>query len=257
MKFALSEKEIQRYGRQLLIPEIGGAGQEKLKKASVLVVGTGGLGSAIAYYLAAAGVGRIGIVDGDRVDLSNLQRQILHFTPDIGRPKVESAREKLQALNPEIEIVPYYCRLEEGNAEEIVRDYQVVVDGSDNFPTRYLINETCLKLRRPFIHGGVLGLKGQVMTIMPYDGPCYRCVFRDIPAPEEVPSCAQAGVLGTVPGLIGMIEATEAIKIILGVGELLVGRLLQYDALTMRFREIELERDEECPACGQKIISQG
>lgn len=252
MKFALSEKEIQRYGRQLLIPEIGGAGQEKLKKASVLVVGTGGLGSAIAYYLAAAGVGRIGIVDGDRVDLSNLQRQILHFTPDIGRPKVESAREKLQALNPEIEIVPYYSRLEEGNAEEIVMDYQVVVDGSDNFPTRYLLNEVCLKLRRPFVHGGVLGLKGQAMTILPYEGPCYRCVFRDIPAPEEVPSCAQAGVLGTVPGLIGMIEATEAIKIILGVGELLVGRLLQYDALTMRFREIELVRDEECPACGRK-----
>ncbi|QGP91201.1 Sulfur carrier protein adenylyltransferase [Neomoorella glycerini] len=248
---ALTNEEMERYSRQIILKNVGGRGQEKLKQGKVLIVGAGGLGSPVAYYLAAAGVGTIGIVDSDRVDLSNLQRQILHNSDRLGRLKAESARETLLALNPALTINIYPLRLGKGNILAIIRDYDVIVDGVDNFPTRYLLNDACVMTGKTMVEGGVLQWDGLVMTIKPGQGPCYRCIFPDPPPPGAVPSCQEAGVMGTVPGLIGAIQATEVIKILLGVGETLTGRLLIYNALEMRFREIKAERNRNCPVCGE------
>ncbi|MGI6284761.1 molybdopterin-synthase adenylyltransferase MoeB [Neomoorella humiferrea] len=246
----LTNQEIERYSRQIIIKNIGGRGQERLKRGKVLIVGAGGLGSPAAYYLAAAGVGTIGIVDSDVVDISNLQRQILHSTERLGRPKVESARETLLALNPNLTINTYHLRLGKDNILDLIRDYDVIVDGVDNFPTRYLLNDACVMTGKTMVEGGVLQWDGLVMTIKPGQGPCYRCIFPDPPPPGAVPSCQEAGVIGTVPGLIGAIQATEVIKILLGVGDTLTGRLLIYNALEMRFREVKAERNSNCPVCG-------
>lgn len=248
----LSAEELRRYSRQLTIPEVGVEGQERLKAASVLLVGAGGLGSPLALYLAAAGVGRLGLVDHDAVDVTNLHRQVLHDTPSIGRPKLDSARERLRALNPEIEVVPYETRLDSSNALEILEGWDLVADGSDNFPTRYLVNDACVLLGIPTVWGAIFRFEGQVSVFGVPGGPCYRCVFREPPPPGLVPSCADAGVLGVLPGIVGTIQATEVIKRILGIGRTLAGRLLLIDALRMEFRELELRRDPECPVCGDE-----
>ncbi|RKO65976.1 HesA/MoeB/ThiF family protein [Desulfofundulus salinus] len=245
----LTREQQKRYQRNILLPGVGMEGQKKLLRGGVLVVGTGGLGSPVAYYLAAAGVGHLGLVDADVVDLSNLQRQILHRTGDIGRPKVESARDKLVALNPDVQVEVFPERLSAASAVSLIERYDIVVDCTDNFATRFLLNETCLRLGKPFIYGGVLAFAGQVMTVMPGAGPCLRCIFPHEPDPH-VPGCAELGVLGAVPGVIGTIQATEAIKYLLGLGDLLVGRLLTYDALSMTFYEVSIDRDSGCPACG-------
>lgn len=221
-------------------------------EAKVLVVGAGGLGSPAAYYLAAAGVGRLGILDFDDVEISNLQRQILHFTSDLGRPKVESAKEKLKDLNPDCEVVVHRERLTSENALSIIEGYDIVLDGSDNFPTRYLVNDACVMLGKPLVHGSILQFEGQVMTILPRKGPCYRCLFPSPPPPGAVPSCQEAGVLGSIPGVMGCIMATEALKLVLEVGRPLVGRLLVFDALRMEFTEVKVERDKDCAVCGEK-----
>ncbi|MDN5362864.1 MAG: hypothetical protein PWP70_1911 [Moorella sp. (in: firmicutes)] len=247
---ALSNEEIERYSRQLILKNIGGRGQERLKKGKVLIVGAGGLGSPVAYYLAAAGVGTLGIIDSDRVDLSNLQRQILHSTARVGQPKAASARETLLALNPALSINTYELRLGKDNILAIIRDYDVIVDGVDNFPTRYLLNDACVMTGKTLVEGGVLQWDGLVMTIKPGQGPCYRCIFPDPPPPGSVPSCQEAGVVGPVPGVIGCIQAAEVLKILLETGETLTGRLLIYNALEMRFREIKAERNSKCPVCG-------
>jgi len=243
----------QRYARHLSLPEIGPAGQRKIRAARVLCIGAGGLGSPVLLYLAAAGVGRLGIVDHDRVDVSNLQRQVLHTTPDAGRLKTESARARLQALNPEVEIVEYPVRLNRENALDLLRQYDVVVDGSDNFPTRYLTNDACVLLGKPNVYGSIYRFEGQASLFAPHlGGPCYRCLYPEPPPPGTVPSCVEAGVLGVLPGVIGCIQATEVLKLILGVGVSLLGRLLLYDALEMRFREIRVRRDPGCPVCGER-----
>jgi len=243
-----SEEQLKRYARNLLLPGVGGPGQEKLARSRVLVVGAGGLGSPAAYYLAAAGVGTIGIVDDDVVEISNLQRQILHTTPDIGLSKVLSAREKLRALNPDCDVVAYSFRPTAAQMWELVGAYQVIVDGTDSFESRYLINEACVRLRKPLVHGGVLQFVGQVLSIRPGEGPCLACLFPA--APGTAPTCAQAGVLGAAAGVIGTIQANEVLKLLLGVGEPLVGRLLAFDALRMRFSEVAVARDPACPVCG-------
>jgi sulfur-carrier protein adenylyltransferase/sulfurtransferase len=245
-------EEIRRYSRHLLLPDVGLDGQRRLRSARVLVVGAGGLGSPVALYLAAAGVGTIGLVDADRVDVSNLQRQLLYDTRDVGRPKVERAAERLTALNPAIQIAAHPDRLEAANALEILRPYDVVVDGSDNFPTRYLVNDACVLLGKPDVFGSVYRFEGQVTVFDSRRGPCYRCLFPEPPPPDFVPSCAEGGVLGVLPGLIGEIQATEALKLLLGIGEPLVGRLLLYDALEMRFRELGIARDPECVVSGTR-----
>jgi molybdopterin/thiamine biosynthesis adenylyltransferase/rhodanese-related sulfurtransferase len=251
----LSAEELQRYSRHLLMPEVTSEGQKRLKAARILCVGAGGLGSPAALYLAAAGVGTIGIVDFDDVDLSNLQRQILHGTKDIGRSKLESARDRLRDINPEIEIELHECRFSSENAPELVAQYDVVVDGSDNFPTRYLSNDVCVFARKPNVYGSVFRFEGQTTVFAPHlGGPCYRCLFPEPPPPDSVPNCAQAGVLGVLPGIIGMLQAIETIKLIVGIGEPLVGRLLHFDALKVKFRELNLRRDPECPVCGEKPI---
>src|SRR5438477_3124302 len=247
----LSAEELQRYSRHLIMPEVTAEGQRRLKAARVLCIGAGGLGSPAALYLAAAGVGTIGIVDFDDVDLSNLQRQILHGTKDIGRAKLESAQDRLRDINPEIEIELHQCRFSSENASQIVSHYDIVVDGSDNFPTRYLSNDVCVFARKPNVYGSVFRFEGQTTVFAPHlGGPCYRCLFPEPPPPESVPNCAQAGVLGVLPGIVGTIQANEAIKLILGVGEPLLGRLLYFDALKMKFREFNLRRDPQCPVCG-------
>jgi molybdopterin/thiamine biosynthesis adenylyltransferase/rhodanese-related sulfurtransferase len=249
----LSAEELQRYSRHLLMPEVTSEGQKRLKAARTLCVGAGGLGSPAALYLAAAGVGTIGIVDFDDVDLSNLQRQILHGTKDIGRSKLESARDRLRDINPEIEIELHECRFSSENAPELVAQYDVVVDGSDNFPTRYLSNDVCVFARKPNVYGSVFRFEGQTTVFAPHlGGPCYRCLFPEPPPPDSVPNCAQAGVLGVLPGIIGMLQAIETIKLIVGIGEPLVGRLLHFDALKVKFRELNLRRDPQCPVCGEK-----
>ena len=249
--FTMTNDERVRYSRHLIMPEVGAEGQRRLKAARVLCIGAGGLGSPAALYLAAAGVGKIGIVDLDDVDLSNLQRQILHGTKDVGRKKLDSARDRLRDINPNIDIAPHECRLSAANAEDIIADYEIVIDGSDNFPTRYLSNDACVFARKPNIYGAVFRFDGQSAVFAPHlGGPCYRCLFPDPPPPESVPNCAQAGVLGVLPGIIGMIQAIEAIKLILGTGEPLIGRLLHFDALKMKFREFNLRRDPQCPVCG-------
>lgn len=246
----LTEEQIERYSRHIILKEVGGKGQQKLLNSKVLIVGAGGLGSPAALYLAAAGIGTLGIVDFDRVALSDLQRQILHTSKDLNKPKVDSAREKLSALNPDTEIITYDERLTSKNALEIIKDYVLVVDGSDNFPTRYLVNDACVLLKKPDVHGSVLRFEGQVTVFMPGDGPCYRCLYPTPPPPGAVPSCAEAGVLGVLPGLIGSIQATEAIKILLNQGKTLKGRLLIYDALNLEFSEVRLKRNPDCPVCG-------
>lgn len=248
----LSAEELQRYSRHLMMPEVTPDGQRRLKAAHVLCIGAGGLGSPAALYLAAAGVGTIGIVDFDDVDLSNLQRQILHGTSDIGRSKLESARDRLRDVNPQIEIELHQGRFSSENATELVAQYDLIVDGSDNFPTRYLSNDVCVFASKPNVYGSVFRFEGQTTVFAPHlGGPCYRCLFPEPPAPGTVPNCAEAGVLGVLPGIIGMLQAIETIKLIVGIGEPLVGRLLHFDALKVKFRELNLRRDPQCPVCGE------
>ena len=246
----LSNDEIKRYSRHLIMPEVGVEGQRKLKAAKVLCIGAGGLGSPVAMYLAAAGVGRLGIVDFDVVDFSNLQRQILHGTPDVGRSKLASAKDRLNALNPEIQIDTYETALSSENALKLFEPYDVIVDGTDNFPTRYLVNDACVLLGKPNAYGSIFRFEGQASVFALKEGPCYRCLYPEPPPPGLVPSCAEGGVLGVLPGIIGVIQATETIKLILGIGEPLVGRFLIFDALRMKFRELKLRKDPDCPVCG-------
>jgi adenylyltransferase/sulfurtransferase len=246
----LTKDDLARYSRHLILPEVGEEGQRKLKAARVLCIGAGGLGSSLALYLAAAGVGTLGLVDFDVVDASNLQRQIIHSTADIGRKKLDSAEEKLRALNPDMKIVKHDTLLSSANALDILKDYDVVADGTDNFPTRYLVNDACVLLGKPNAYGSIFRFEGQASVFAAQNGPCYRCLYPEPPPPGLVPSCAEGGVLGILPGLIGVIQATETIKLILGKGEPLVGRLLLVDALNMRFRELKLRRNPECPVCG-------
>ena len=253
----LSQSELLRYSRHLSLPEVGVGGQEKLKAASVLCVGAGGLGSPVALYLAAAGVGRIGIIDYDVVDFTNLQRQILHGTRDVGRRKTDSARDTLSDINPEIAIQIHDVRLTSQNAMEIFADYDLIIDGTDNFPTRYLINDACVLLNKPNVFGSIFRFEGQVTVFWAERGPCYRCLFPNPPPPGTVPSCAEGGVLGVLPGVIGSLQATEAIKLILGIGEPLTGRLLLFDALALRFRELTLRKNSSCPICGSNPTISG
>jgi adenylyltransferase/sulfurtransferase len=247
----LTKDDLSRYSRHLILPEVGVEGQRKLKAARVLCVGTGGLGSPLALYLAAAGVGTLGLVDFDVVDASNLQRQIIHSTADIGRKKLDSAEEKLKALNPDLHVVKHDALLTSANALDILKDYDVIADGTDNFPTRYLVNDACVLLGKPNAYGSIFRFEGQASVFATEDGPCYRCLYPEPPPPGLVPSCAEGGVLGILPGLIGVIQATETIKLILGKGEPLIGRLLLVDALNMRFRELKLRKNPECPVCGE------
>jgi molybdopterin/thiamine biosynthesis adenylyltransferase/rhodanese-related sulfurtransferase len=253
----LTEAQRARYSRHLIIPEVGEAGQAKLLKSKVLLIGAGGLGSPAALYLAAAGVGRMGIVDDDVVDESNLQRQILHSTERVGMPKTESAKKTLRALNPDVTVDEHRVRLNRDNAMELFSQYDVIVDGSDNFGTRYLVNDACVLLQKPNVHGSIFRFDGQATTFVPGGGrPCYRCLFPEPPPPELAPSCQEAGVLGVLPGIIGVIQAVEAVKIIIGKGELLVGRLMLYDALEQKFREVKYARDPLCPACGDQPMKE-
>ena len=253
---ALAHDELLRYSRHLILPDVGLEGQRKLKASRVLLIGAGGLGSPLALYLAAAGVGTLGIVDFDVVDVSNLQRQVLHGTKDVGRSKLDSARERIHDLNPHVAVETYETRLTSGNALEIIRDYDVVIDGTDNFATRYLTNDACVLLGKPNVYGSVFRFEGQASVFATADGPCYRCLFPEPPPPGLVPSCAEGGVLGVLPGLVGTIQATEGIKLILGIGEPLIGRLLLVDALTMRFRTVRLRKDPQCPACGTRELTE-
>jgi molybdopterin/thiamine biosynthesis adenylyltransferase/rhodanese-related sulfurtransferase len=247
----LSKEEIRRYGRHLIIPEVGMAGQKKLKASSVLVVGTGGLGSPLCLYLAAAGVGRIGLVDFDQVDYSNLQRQVIFSVRDVGRLKLEAARDRILEINPNTQVESYQTRLTSENALDIIRAYDVVVDGTDNFPTRYLVNDACVLLGKPNVYGSIFRFEGQVSVFDAKRGPCYRCLYPEPPPPGLVPSCAEGGVLGILPGVVGTLQATETTKLILGKGASLVGRLLLFDALNMKFRELKLQKDPDCPICGR------
>src|SRR5882724_1220104 len=247
---ALSNEEVLRYSRHLIMPEVGMEGQQKLKAARVLCIGTGGLGSPLALYLSAAGVGTLGLVDFDVVDFTNLQRQVIHFTSDVGRPKLESAREKIAAINPYVDVKTFETRLTSQNALEIFSDFDIIVDGTDNFPTRFLVNDACVFTGKPNVYGSIFRFEGQASVFATKDGPCYRCLYPEPPPPGLVPSCAEGGVLGILPGLVGLIQATEAIKLILGIGEPLIGRFLIYDALRMRFRELKLRKDPDCPVCG-------
>ena len=253
---SLSPDELQRYHRHIILPNVGEDGQRRLKAARVLLVGAGGLGSPAALYLAAAGVGHLGIIDEDVVELSNLQRQVLHGSRDVGRPKVSSASDRLRDINPHVAVSALQARLTSANAIEILRDYDVIVDGSDNFQTRYLINDACVLLGKPNVYGSVIRFDGQASIFSAGEGPCYRCLFREPPPAGQIPNCAEGGVLGVLPGLIGVIQATETIKLITGAGEPLIGRLLLVDALRMRFRTIELTRDPECRACGTHEITE-
>jgi len=245
-----TEEQIERYSRHIILPEVGGVGQAKIRQASCFIVGAGGLGAPAAMYLAAAGIGKLGIVDDDKVDLSNLQRQVIHHTPDVGVHKAESAKAKINAMNPDVEVVTYHDRLKAHNAREIVAGYDYILDGTDNFATKFLINDLCVNAGKPFSHAGILAMYGQVMTVVPGQSPCYRCVFHKAPAPGKVQTAAQAGVLGTVPGVLGAIQATEAIKYLLGMEGLLTGALLTFDAAAMTFRKVELPVDKRCRVCG-------
>jgi len=245
-------EQTTRYSRHFLLPEVGEEGQAKLLKAKVLMVGAGGLGSPSAFYLAAAGVGTLGIIDNDVVDLSNLQRQILHTNDRIGMPKTDSAKQTLQALNPDVRVIPYQEKLTSQNIMEIIKDYDIVVDGCDNFPTRYLVNDACVLAKKPNVHGSIFQFEGQASVFYPGKGPCYRCLYPTPPPPEMAPSCQEAGVLGVLPGLIGVIQALETIKLILGKGETLVGRLLCFNTLTMEINTLNLKADPACPMCGER-----
>jgi adenylyltransferase/sulfurtransferase len=248
----LSKEEVQRYSRHLIMPEVGMEGQLKLKRARVLMIGTGGLGAPLGLYLAAAGVGHLGLVDFDVVDSSNLQRQVTFTTADVGKPKSEAAKARLSALNPMIEIVSYETRLTSDNALELFRDYDIIVDGTDNFPTRFLVNDACVLLGKPNVYGSIFRFEGQATVFGYPGGPCYRCLYPEPPPPGLVPSCAEGGVLGVLPGIVGSIQAMETIKLILGTGEPLVGRLLLFDALAMRFRELKLKKNPDCAICGER-----
>ena len=247
----LSDAQAKRYSRHVLVPEVGERGQFKLLDSRVLLIGAGGLGSPAAYYLAAAGVGTIGIIDADVVEESNLQRQIIHNTKRVGQYKAESAREAIEALNPDVKVITYIERLDETNVARIIADYDVIIDGTDNFPTRYLLNDAAIIADKPVVHGSVFRFEGQLTIFKPHEGPCYRCLYPEPPPPALAPSCAEAGVLGVLPGIIGLLQATETIKLLLDIGEPLVGRMLTYDALAGEFNELRLYRDPECPACGE------
>ena len=248
--FQYTPDQLIRYSRHFLLPEVGEDGQAKLLQAKVLMVGAGGLGSPSAYYLAAAGVGTIGIIDNDVVDVSNLQRQILHANDRVGMPKVESAKKTLEGLNPDVKVVPYQAKLTSENIMEILKDYDFVIDGCDNFPTRYLVNDACVLAGKPNVHGSIFQFEGQATVFYPGKGPCYRCLYPEPPPADMAPSCAEAGVLGVLPGLIGVIEALEAVKLILGKGDTLIGRLLHFNTLTMEINTLKLRRDPNCPMCG-------
>ena len=247
----LTDEQIERYSRQIILPDVGGKGQEKLLKGSVLIIGAGGLGSPAALYLACAGVGKIGIVDSDKVELNNLQRQILHSTDDVGQPKVESAKESLNNINGDVEVIPYHTRITSKNILDIIKGYDIIVDGSDNFPTRYLVNDACVISKKPLSHGGIFRFDGQAITILPGESACYRCLFHEPPPPGLVPSCQEAGILGAVAGIIGLIQANEALKYILGIGKLLTGSLLVFNALDSSFRKVKVPMNPDCPVCGK------
>lgn len=248
--FDFSEEQIQRYSRHIILPKVGGKGQKKLLAAKALCIGSGGLGSPALLYLAAAGVGTIGVVDDDVVDFSNLQRQVIHTTRDVGIPKTDSAAEKIAALNPDVKVVKHSFRVDSSNIAGLIRDYDVILDGTDNFPTRFLINDACVMGKKPLVHAGIFRFEGQILDIVPGEGPCYRCLFPEPPPPGMVPSCQEAGILGCVAGVMGTIQATEAVKLVLGIGEPLVGRMLIFDALEMTFRKVKVPRDPQCAVCG-------
>ncbi len=246
-----TEEQIKRYSRHIILPEVGGEGQIKLLSSKVLLIGAGGLGAPCGYYLGAAGIGTLGIVDFDTVDLSNLQRQIWHGTADVGRYKVDSAKDSIARINPDVNVVTYKEKISSENIKGLIKDYDVIIDATDNFPTRYLINDACHFMRKPLVYGSIFRFDGQATVFLPEEGPCYRCLFPSPPPPGLVPSCQEAGVLGVLPGVVGAIQANEAIKIILGVGQTLNGRLLIYDALDMKFTEMKLRQDRTCPLCGE------
>jgi molybdopterin/thiamine biosynthesis adenylyltransferase/rhodanese-related sulfurtransferase len=253
----LTAEQKERYSRHLLVPEVGLEGQQKLLDAKVLLIGAGGLGSPAALYLAAAGVGTLGIVDDDVVDLSNLQRQVIHTQARIGEPKVESARQTIEALNPDVEVVPHQTRVSKENVLELIADYDVIVDGADNFPTRYLLNDAAVRLRKPVVHASILGFDGQLTVFVPYEGPCYRCLYPQPPPADLAPSCGANGVLGVLPGIMGLLQANETIKLIIGAGDPLVGRLLLFEALSTQFTTLRVRRDPECPVCGDGVDLEG
>jgi len=248
---SLNEEQIERYSRQILLPQVGGKGQEKLLAAKVLIIGAGGLGSPVAAYLAGAGVGTLGIVDSDSVELNNLHRQILYTSEDAGKKKAEVAAERLRRVNPDVKVLAHVLRLTSENIMEVIRDYDIIVDGSDNFPTRYLVNDACVLAKKTLVHGAFFRFEGQAMVIKPGEGPCYRCMFSEPPPPGEVPSCQEAGVLGALAGVIGLIQATETLKLILGIGEPLIGKLIIFNALEMGFRKVKVPKDKNCPVCGE------
>jgi len=247
-----TDEQIERYSRHIILPEVGGSGQQKMLEAKVLLLGAGGLGSPAAYYLAAAGIGNLGIVDFDQVDLSNLQRQIIHSTERIGMLKTESAKKTIQALNPDVNVTLYNEKMDSSNIMSLIKDYDYVVDGSDNFPTRYLVNDACVMKNKTLIHGSIYRFEGQVTVFKPVDGPCYRCLYPEPPPPGMVPNCQEGGVLGVLAGVIGNLQVVEVLKLILGIGKPLVGKLLIYDALNAEFRNLRLRRDANCPICGEK-----
>ena len=248
----MTDEQLERYSRHIILQNVGGIGQKKILESKVLIIGTGGLGSPAAMYLAAAGVGTIGLVDYDFVDLSNLQRQIIHSTNDLGKSKIQSGKETINALNPDVEVKIYDKQVTASNIADIIGDYDFVIDGTDNFSTKFLINDACVLLKKPFSHAGIIRFQGQTMTYVPDKSPCYRCVFPTMPPKDAIPTCRQAGVLGVLGGVIGTIQATEALKYILGVGELLTGFLLTYDALTMTFRKIKIKHNDKCAICGSE-----
>lgn len=249
---AFTNEQLERYSRHIILQEVGVKGQKKLLNASVLIIGAGGLGAPAALYLAAAGVGTIGIVDADEVDLSNLQRQVIHTTNDVGKAKVKSAAERMEAINPDVTVKTYRTFVDSTNIMDLIRDYDFIIDGTDNFPAKFLINDACVMAGKPFSHAGIIRFKGQLMTYVPGEGPCYRCVFKNPPPKDAVPTCKQAGVIGAMGGVIGSLQAMEAIKYIIGKGELLTGKLLTYDALKMEFHTIKLPKDHHCAVCGDE-----
>ncbi|MCP4751416.1 MAG: molybdopterin-synthase adenylyltransferase MoeB [Proteobacteria bacterium] len=246
-----TEEQIERYSRHIILQDVGVEGQIRISQAAVLVVGAGGLGSPALLYLAAAGIGRIGIIDGDVLDISNLQRQVIHFTPDLDRPKVESAKEKINQLNPDVTVEAIQGLVTADNILDIIKNYDFILDGTDNFPTKFLINDACVMAGKPFSHGGILRFHGQTLTVVPGESACYRCVFLEPPPPEAVPTCSQAGVLGVMAGVLGTLQASECLKYIIGKGDLLANRLLIFDALKTSFREVKLRKNPKCPVCGE------
>jgi len=248
-----TESQLERYSRHIILKNVGGTGQEKLLNSKVLIIGAGGLGAPAALYLAAAGVGTLGIVDGDVVDMTNLQRQVIHFTPDVGKPKVQSAKEKIQQLNPDVNVITYQQLALADNIMDLIKDYDFIIDGTDNFPAKFLINDACVLAQKPFSHGGILRFDGQTMTYVP-GHTCYRCVFNAPPPKNAVPSCSQAGVLGAIAGMLGTIQAAEALKYIVGTGELLTDRMMIFDAFKMNFRTVKLSRNKHCPVCGETPV---